>query len=263
MSRIYIYKRYPPGFKAKAVDLRRQGYSLYELQDLLKVRLATVQGWVKNVQLSEKARKRIRQRILDGGKVARSRAAVVNRQRVEIWKRGIREESRNVIHKIDWTPELGKLLCGVLYLCEGSKYPAGRQLGFGNSDPRIISVFLKLLRENFVTDEQKFRCQVWHRCDQSLRALIRYWSEVTSIPVKQFYSSKPDERTRGKPTRKKEYMGVCYIQYLDTTLQFTLQSIGGTLMEKMMEPERVELSHPVCHTGALPLRYGPTGNSQP
>ena len=231
MSRIYIYKRYPPEFKAKAINLRRQGYSLYELRDLLKVRLATAQGWVRNVPLSIQAKKRIHQRILDGGRIARARAAVVNRHRVEIWKQGIREESGNVIRKMEWTPELGKLLCGVLYLCEGSKYPVGRQLGFGNSDPRIINAFLKLLRENFVIDERKFRCQIWHRCDQSLRDLTCYWSEVTSIPVEQFYSSKPDERTRGKPTLRKDYRGVCYIQYLSTTLQYTLQSLGDMLME--------------------------------
>lgn len=231
MSRIYLYKRYPPEFKAKAVDLRQQGYSLYELRDLLNVRLATVQGWVRSIPLSIEAKNRIRQRILDGGKVARARAAVVNRQRVETRKQGIQEESRNVIHKMEWTPELGKLLCGVLYICEGSKYPAGRQLGFGNSDPRIIRAFLRLLRENFMTDERKFRCQIWHRCDQSLRILTRYWSEVTNIPVEQFYSSKPDERTRGKPTLRKDYYGVCYVQYLSTTLQYTLQSLGEMLME--------------------------------
>ena len=74
--RQYTYRRHPPELRAKAVACRRQGYSLNELRDLLKVPKLTLQGWVKDIRLSAKARKRIRWRILEGGKIARARARV-------------------------------------------------------------------------------------------------------------------------------------------------------------------------------------------
>ncbi len=249
MSR--IYKRYPPEIKTKAVDLRKQGYSLYELRDLLSVRLATIQGWVKHVQLSPKAKKRIRWRILEGGKVARARAEAANRQKIENWKQGIQKNSRREISQRYLSRDFGRILCATLYACEGSKYPSARMLGFGNSDPQIIRFFLNLLRACFAIDEKKFRCEILYRCDQDWNILKRYWSRVTDIPSHQFYRGKPDERTRGKPTLREDYRGVCYVKYLNTTLQFTLQSIGEALMEnagkEMVEPEGVEPSHRQCH----------------
>ncbi len=37
---------------------------------------------------------------------------------------------------------------GILYICEGAKYPAARQLGFANTDPRMIRFFVLLLRQH-------------------------------------------------------------------------------------------------------------------
>ena len=260
--RQYTYRRHPPELRAKAVACRRQGYSLNELRDLLKVPKLTLQGWVKDIRLSAKARKRIRWRILEGGKIARARARVVNGQTLETWKREIQNSSRIEVDHIQLTRELGRLICAVMYSCEGAKYPSARCLGFGNSDPRMIRFFLHLLRTCFVVDEKKFRCQVMHRCDQDLRELIRYWSGITGIPPQRFYPTKPDQRTKGKPTLRKDYKGVCCITYFNTTLQFTLQSIGDVLMEtcgkEKMELEGLEPSKPpACHAGALPAELQP------
>lgn len=254
MSR--MQRRYTPEFRAKTAALRRQGYSLYELRDLLKVRLATVQGWVRDVPLSIKAKRRIRRRILEGGKKARARAAVVNRQKIEVWKQGIREKSRLAIQEVPWNLSLGKLLCTLLYVCEGSRYPSSRALGFGNSNPRIIRFFLHLLRCCFGVDEWKFRCQIPHRWDQNLDLLVRYWSRITGIPKRQFYRTKPDRRTKGRETLRKDYRGVCFIQYLDTALQFTLQSIGEALME--MAGKNGGAGENRTLAPSMPWRYAPS-----
>lgn len=229
MSR--IYKRYPSEVKTRAIALRQEGYSLYELRDLLKVRLATVQGWVKNVPLSVEAKEQIQKRIVDGGKAGRSQAVIVNRLKIEAWKQKIRVHSRERVKALKFTPALGRAMCSILYICEGAKYPSARQLGFGNSDPRMIRFFLQLLRNCFAVDERKFRCQICYRHDQSQKSLIQYWSQITRIPRGQFYLKQPDARTEGKPTLRKDYRGVCVVQYLNTTLQFTLQAIGEALME--------------------------------
>ena len=252
---------YPQAIRDRAIQLRRKGYSLYELRGMLGVRLATVQGWVKSVRLSREAKERIRRRIVEGGKAGRAKAVVVNRQKVEVWKQRIRRESLNLVQRIPLDSSLGKLFCGLLYICEGSRYPSSRVLGFGNSDPRLIRLFLHLLRHYFRIEERKFRCQIPHRCDQSWDSLAHYWSQVTGIPKRQFYKTKPDLRTIGRPTRRKDYQGVCFIQYLDTTLQLTLQSMGEALMEmvKKIQWSRRDLNpRPLrCHRSALPLRHCP------
>ncbi len=65
----------------------------------------------------------------------------------------------------------------------------------------------------------------------SLKKLNKYWSNITGIPLHNFYKSKPDSRTKGKSTLKKDYKGVCAVHYLSTNLQFKLQSIGEIIIK--------------------------------
>lgn len=249
------YRRHPPELRAKAIALRQQGYSIYELRDLLGIRLATVQGWVRGISLSEKAKERIRCRIVDGGRAGRRIAVDVNRKRIEAWKQGIHEKNRRLLQGIEITPDLAKLFCALLYSCEGAKYPSARMLGFSNSDPVTIQCFLWLLRNCFGVDERKFRCQIVHRWDQSLNFLIAYWSGVTGIPPTQFYRSKPDARTKGKKTLRKNYRGVCCITYFDVTLQYTLQNMAEVLMKNI---ERVGgAGENRTLNPSMPWRYDP------
>ncbi len=150
---------------------------------------------------------------------------------MEKWKEGIREKVKHFGEYGPNNPQLGKLICGLLYLCEGAKYPASRFLYFGNTDPKIIYFFLALLRKNYNIDEKKLRFDVIYRWDQEYEQLKNYWSRVTKIPKSQSFKSKPDIRTKGKPTLKKGYRGVCRIIYCDTSLQFELQSIGEAIIK--------------------------------
>lgn len=246
-----IVRRHTPSVKQQAVHLRRIGLSLDELSARLQVPKITVQNWVHAVPLSRRAQRRIHARIVEGSRHGLAIAHEANRRKLEAWKSGIREQACATIRQLRLTPAWGRALCGALYRCEGSRYPTSERMGFGNSDPRLIRLFLYLLRRYFAIDERKFRCQVIYRYDQSLDQLIRHWSAITSIPSTQFYRSQPDPRTKGKPTLRKDYRGVCYIQYMSTTLQYTLQCLGESV-EEMVELTGVE---PVA--SAMPSRRSP------
>lgn len=247
---------HPTAIRQRAHRLRRQGLSLDELTARLQIPKTTVQNWVHAIPLSQKARRRLYARLVDGGNPGRLRGADANRRKLDAWRQSVRERAASIASGIRLSPRWNRVLCAMLYLCEGSKYPAARCLGFGNSDPRLIRCFLRLFRQSFAVDERKFRCQIMHRWDQSLPGLIRYWSQATGMPNRQFYRNQADPRTRATPTLRKDYRGVCYVQYTSTDLQFTLQCLGEAVM-KMVELEGVEPSSPPCHGGILPLNYSP------
>jgi hypothetical protein len=119
----------------------------------------------------------------------------------------------------------------MLYLCEGSKYPTTTQIKFGSSHSNMIRLFISLLRECFELDESKFRGRVQCRADQDTKKLEKYWSNLSHIPLNKFYKTWADSRTIGKPTRKKDYMGVFVINYFDTDIQLELQFLGEYLGE--------------------------------
>jgi len=225
-------KKYSLKTKQLVRRLRQNGWSLGEINRKTGIPRNTLSGWVRDIQLTRKQRMRIKNKIIASGAIGRPLAAKLLREKMEKWKKGIQEKVKNFGRLPMQNPEIGKLLCGVLYLCEGAKYPASRFLHFGNSDPKIISFFLRLLRKFYNIDENKLRLSIAYRFDQNYDNLKRYWSKLTLIPKSKCLKSKPDVRTKGKPTLKEDYRGVCRIIYYDTTLQFELQSIGETIIKE-------------------------------
>ncbi len=255
MSRTVIW--HAPAVRARVIKLRRRGWSLDELSEKLQLPKTTVQGWVRSITLSARARKRIRRRILKGGRHGRSLAVAAWRRRSASSALEIFQTADALVGQIPLEPTLGRLVCALLYLCEGSKNRRAGRVCFGNSDPRVIRMFLSLLRRYFTVDEQRIRCQVMYRADQDFQKLVRYWSSVTDIPKTQFYQSQPDPRTRGKPTCKPHYAGVCVVQYGDARLFVMLQAIAEVFM-KVVELAGLEPAKPpACHAGALPAELQP------
>lgn len=222
---------YLSGVKQEAHDLRHKGWSIGEISLKMKIPKNTISSWVRDVQLTTQQVKRIREKITNSGIIGRSLAIAANRRKIEQWKKDVRNSVKHFENITLGNPELGKLICGLLYLCEGSKYPSTRCLVFGNSDPWIIRCFINLLRNSFNIDEEKLRCRIMYRYDQNLKELNKYWSNVTGIPLHNFYKSKPDSRTKGKSTLKNNYKGICAVHYLSTNLQFQLQSIGEIIIK--------------------------------
>lgn len=226
MAKIYTKK-----IKEKARNLRKQGWSIGEISRKIKIPKNTLSGWIKDIQLTDKQKKRIRQKIIDSGTIGRSLAVKANYEKIQRWKQRIREKVSFFEHVPFQNIETGRLICGILYLCEGAKYPASRFLYFGNSDPKIILFFINLLRKCYKIDENKLRFSIGYRYDQNYDKLKKYWSKLIPIPKSKCLRSKPDIRTKGKPTKRKDYMGICRIIYYDTSLQFELQTIGEYIIK--------------------------------
>lgn len=104
----------------------------------------------------------------------------------------------------------------MLFWAEGTKREDG--LAFGNSDPRMVRMFLALLRRCYDIDESKFRCTVMCRADQDVDGLQAFWSEVTGIGAQSFYRARVDKRSVGRPTLRKGYKGVCLINYFSAKI---------------------------------------------
>lgn len=77
------------------------------------------------------------------------------------------------------------LMVGIaLYAGEGAKTERG--VIFTNSDPRMIAVFMAWFRRFFVVDEDRLRGRLYLHQGLDLDVALRFWSDVTGIPVAQF-----------------------------------------------------------------------------
>jgi len=110
-----------------------------------------------------------------------------------------------------------KLLGIVLYWGEGYKVKNGNTVDFANSDPAMISVFVKFLRVVCGVTEERLRVYLYCYSNQNPTELIKYWSQLSGIPSKQF--SKPYVRNDYKLGKEdKMRYGLIHVRYNDKKL---------------------------------------------
>jgi hypothetical protein len=217
-------------FKERAIALRRDGKTYTEIQSLIGVNIppSTLCTWFGKTLFSSREKERI---FLNGKE--RIRTGVVKAAETKILHR--REHFENIrlsnlyLKDVFSDKDVAKVGLTMLYLCEGSKRRKS-SLYFGNSDPGIIQLFLRLFRDCYIVDERKFRGTVQCRADQDTEKLMRFWSETTLIPPNQFFHPQIDKRTIGIPTRKANYRGVCRIDYFSAAIYNELMVIGELLL---------------------------------
>lgn len=124
-------KAYSKRIKKKARCLRSKGWSIGEISLKMRIPKNTLSGWVKDIQLTKKQKERIRQKIIDSGKIGRPLAVKANREKIEKWKQNI----RNKVKHFERLP-LKKLKLGNLFVAYYiyAKEQNIRLLGFYTSE---------------------------------------------------------------------------------------------------------------------------------
>lgn len=242
-------------FKAKKLRINGKTYS--EINTILKLDIpkSTMNNWFTKINLPHHYRAKIKKLNKINLEKARGLAVISNKKKLNDRLYRLRIKNINLLKVIN--KDVGKLILATLYLCEGAKYPTTSQIKFGSSHPGMIRLFLCLLRECFDLDENKFRGMVQCRADQKTTKLEKYWSRISSIPLRKFYNPLIDKRTIGKPTKKQDYMGVFVINYFDTDIQLELQFLGeylgkngpvAQLVERLRGTQEVRGSTPLGST---------------
>jgi len=209
----------------KSKKLRAQGKTYKEIQELLNVKIpkSTLSYWCKDVYLPIEYKAKLKKLNLLNSEKGRAMALVVNKRIRDEYLKSVIDRNKG-LKNVFKDKDVSKIALAMLYLGEGGKTQRG-SLSFGNSDPFIISLFIFLMRYCYNIDEHKFRCTLQCRADQNTKILEKFWSDITNVSLDKFYKAKIDPRTIGKPTKKKEYKGVCRIDYFSADIFHDLMAI--------------------------------------
>ena len=218
-------------FKLEVISLRTQGKSYGEIRKTLNADIpkSTMSCWCKNLPLSKKQKSQLKVLMSLGSKRGRATALLVNKARREKYIQEVKNRVFHLSKKLE-DKDVAKIALAMLYLGEGAKKRGS--VMFGNSDPAVIQLFLKLLRYCYNIDERKFRCTVQCRFDQNIEELEIFWSKFTQIPRDLFYKPQIDKRTMGSTTRKIGYKGVCRIDYFSGDIFMELMQAIDVLEKK-------------------------------
>lgn len=169
----------------RAQKLRRNGKSIRNITNILRANKSSVSHWCRDIKLSPPQRKKL----FDAQRSAAIRSllnASERRRRLRIKTTAAQmtlgAEDVGSIDKRDL------FMIGLaLYWGEGYKN-GNEELGFTNSDPRVIRIFMKWMCDIYGTPPQDFILRVTinslHR--NRIEDIEARWSRITGIPKKQF-----------------------------------------------------------------------------
>lgn len=211
--------------KEKAIKLRKLGltYALIQKHLAIKIPKSTLSSWFKNVILSNAAKSENKK--LSNLATEKSRLLAVKSNKIirQKYLGSLTEKYKYLRNNIK-SRDTALIALSMIYLGEGGKSKKG-SISIGNSDPNVIKLFLYLLEICFNIDRNKFRCTVQCRADQDIIKLEKFWSQTTGIPFSQFYKTRIDPRTIGKPSKKIDYKGVCCLDYFSAEIFNSIMAI--------------------------------------
>lgn len=198
----------------KALDLRKKGYSYAQIAKKIKIAKSTSYLWCRKIVLSGSAKERIKKRRETGILNAR-KTLKINKEKVIMT---IVKKTKKYLTSLKKYYIFNKLLCSFLFWAEGEKNK--NAVVFVNSNPLMITTFLKLFRTSFNLDDKKFRCLVHIHEYHDDGKIKKYWSDLTKIPVTQF--SKSYLKPHTKKRIRDNYNGTISIRYYDYKIALEL-----------------------------------------
>jgi hypothetical protein len=208
------------GYRGKVAEreearrLRAQSWTLADIAGWLGVAKSSVSAWVSDVEF-----------------VPSPRRMGAQRRPHPFHERKLAEIERLNAEGIERVGDLAErefLMAGLaLYAGEGAKTDG--EVAFANSDPRMIAFFCRWLRNFFAIDESRLRVRLYLHEGLDADAAVRFWSELTGIPLCQFgklYRAKPDPSIR----RSKHPMGCPSVRYTDSSTHRAVMGLVTALL---------------------------------
>lgn len=171
--------------KEKAISLRKAGLSYSEILKQIPVAKSTLSLWLRSVGLSNKQKQRLTEKKL--ASMRRGSIAKKN-QRIQLSEK-IKKESRAEIKSVNKKELL--LIGAALYWAEGSKekeHNISQGIIFSNSDPFMIKLFLKWLKEivKIKINDISPEIYIHENSKNNIKKVIKYWSRIINISDTEF-----------------------------------------------------------------------------
>jgi transposase-like protein len=214
----------PIEIKEQVLDYRRKGYSIKELADRFGVAKSTISVWTRNIELEPAALTRLLARTRQGPVTA----ALAKKSRTDALNRLLLSNIKKDIEGLILTEYYGRLLCAMIYWCEGAKDSG--YVKFVNSDPELVRCFIDWIEKYFNTPRAKVRALMHLHEYHDPEKQLSFWAIRLNIERSQFHKSYSKPNT-GKRIRH-NYPGCIAVNYYDTMLAKQLLFLAKAFLNK-------------------------------
>jgi len=181
----------------KAVTLRLEGKSYREVAKELKISKSLLSRWFRGLELPLSAQAILEEK----GRASREYLVELNRRRSELVQAENSRIRSEALKEIDSLSRYELLLIGAaLYWGEGYKSERSNKgcVQISNSDPYLIALFLRFLREIIRVEDERLKVSIRIHQNISAQSAIEFWSRITNIPQKRFRITRQISRASKK-----------------------------------------------------------------
>lgn len=214
--------------KNQAVHLRKNGNSIGVIAKSIGVSKSTAYEWTKNIEGAVRFSQLGRERWI---KELQHLGAEGQRRKRELKIQKIIQEVNEELLDFTSTREMEKAILAMLYWSEGSKVRG--MLKFANTDPKLMLLFITLLRRCYLLDEDKFRVRIhihWYHKEKNVK---KFWSDLLNVSENQFTKTYHKKRSKEKAFRK-NIGGICFLIYNSDYLREQIVRYSYALGERLV-----------------------------
>lgn len=222
--------RWDKGVKEKVRALRLNGASYTEIRKEIAVPKSTLSNWCSDLPTPDHLYfKNRRQWLRDILKISNR---VIKRKR-EVEVEEIALKAKHEVESWDFLKDksVQKSFLSMLYWAEGQKLPLrGAPVKFANTDPRLVLLFLTLLRKCYRLNESKLRVRLHLHWYHNIEKSRRFWSKLLDIDESKFAKVYIKRRSKTKRFRK-NFAGICFVIYYSVDLRWEIVHTGYNIQE--------------------------------
>ncbi len=190
--------------KKEAVRLRKIGMSYNEIKTTLGVPKSTLSDWLKTNGWSDKIKRLLIKKAQIKSTIRLQKLNLIRGKHLAQLYEEARSEAKSEFEHFKLYP---LFVAGVaIYWGEGDK--ATRNLRLGNTDPAMIKIFVKFLREICGAEKEKIRAYVLLYPDLDSEHCKNFWIEQSGLTGKNFNKC---VIIQGRHKTRRTKYGVCTV----------------------------------------------------
>jgi hypothetical protein len=199
--------------KPRVITFRKSGKTYNEIRRIYNIPKSTLSYWLKKVRISTRIKSEMQRKWEERNKVlAKIRSEEAAKIREE-YKEKAAKEIKNISKKSL------RFIGTALYWAEGNIKNRNR-LQFGNSNPLMIRVAMRFLREVCNIPKAKIKARVHIYPGMNYRKVLNFWSQITKLPKSNFLPPQiqASRASKGKRPRNTLPYGTLHLTISNTEL---------------------------------------------
>ena len=171
--------------KKRAIELRKRGFSYSEIKKSLFIPKSTLSYWLKKVKLSEAQLRRLKRKRSEVAKAGSKFKKLKTLATIEKVQGASALEIQKISKRELWL--MGVMLYWKERLSHGNRSDLKKGVRFTSSDPHLIRLFLKWLREIGQLKREEIQFDIFlSKRKKNMNRVIDYWSGITGYSKDNF-----------------------------------------------------------------------------